>query len=236
MLGRSSRFFNQGYDQPKYKLYAGGKTVFELVVCSFEKYFDSETFVFVLRQEFKDEEFISSTLIRLGVKNFTVLNSDHDTRGQAESVYLSLNDTKREEELYIFNIDTILFNFSKSVFAGSVGYLEVFKGVGEHWSFVLPSSEDNIAKRVVEKKRVSNLCSNGLYQFSSVNMFRAAYEKYLNNFWDGKTELYVAPLYDALISEGYTVSYKVVDIGCIGFCGTPEEYLEICERLEVGGD
>ena len=37
MLGRSSRFFNVGYDKPKYELPLGDETVFSSSVRSFHK-------------------------------------------------------------------------------------------------------------------------------------------------------------------------------------------------------
>ncbi|MBD6989485.1 capsular biosynthesis protein, partial [Vibrio parahaemolyticus] len=39
MAGMSSRFFNAGYDKPKYMLEARGVTLFEHSILSFKKYF-----------------------------------------------------------------------------------------------------------------------------------------------------------------------------------------------------
>ena len=125
MLGKSSRFFDAGYDRPKYKLESNGKTIFELVVKSFDKYFASDLFVFILREDFADKIFVSCALEKLGVKNFRIVLCKNDTRGQAESVYLFLDNAPGCEELFIFNIDTILYNFTKQHYSGSAGYLEV---------------------------------------------------------------------------------------------------------------
>ena len=58
MAGKSSRFFAQGYTQPKYELLVGDKTLFQLSVESFASYFHSEHFVFVTRAEFSARKFI----------------------------------------------------------------------------------------------------------------------------------------------------------------------------------
>jgi hypothetical protein len=49
MLGKSSRFFEAGYDVPKYKLLVEGDPLFVKVVSSFKEYFSSDLFVFVVR-------------------------------------------------------------------------------------------------------------------------------------------------------------------------------------------
>ena len=49
MVGKSSRFFEAGFSVPKYALPIGGKSVFECAVRSFEKYFKTDNFLFVVR-------------------------------------------------------------------------------------------------------------------------------------------------------------------------------------------
>ena len=230
MLGKSSRFFNAGFADPKYKLICKDKTIFELVILSFEKYFKTDTFVFAVRSDFNDFDFVQETLARLGVEKFKIFVSNNDTRGQAETVYNFL-DFDLSEELFIFNIDTILYRFEKKSFSGSSGYLEVFEGEGDHWSFVLPSAQVGVASRVVEKTRISNLCSNGLYYFSSISIYKNAFEGFLSKCWDGESELYIAPLYDYLISIGCIINFKKVSIDDMGFCGTPDEYIELCSDV-----
>ena len=43
MLGRSSRFFNEGYSVPKYQLQLSDKSTFFHAISSFEKYFKTTT-------------------------------------------------------------------------------------------------------------------------------------------------------------------------------------------------
>ena len=117
--------------------------------------------------------------------------------------------------------------FSKSIFPDqSAGYLEVFSGEGDHWSFVEPGP-NNTVLRTTEKERISNLCSNGLYQFSKLEYFKEAAECCIKNNELVKGEFYIAPLYNVLIRQGLSVNYALVDIKDINFCGTPSEY----ERL-----
>ena len=52
MAGLSSRFFNAGFKEPKYKLRAHGKTLFEWSVKTFEKLYQTEKFIFICRDVF----------------------------------------------------------------------------------------------------------------------------------------------------------------------------------------
>lgn len=237
MLGRSSRFFDAGYTLPKYKLPLGkeGLVVFDYVMSAFKRYFDSDLFVLMCRADTHDRTFLIERMNALGVRRFEVLEHRGETGGQAETVELSLAHVLEEEELFIFNIDTVLYSFEKSPARGKVaGYLEVFKGEGEHWSFVEPSLKlPGLATRVVEKKRISDLCSNGLYYFSTGRTFLSALNNYRQKHSVNEGELYVAPLYNELIKRGLAVSYKVVAAEDIGFCGIPNEYRNLRRNLKA---
>lgn len=231
MAGLSSRFFKAGYDKPKYMLEAHGRTLFEHSVLSFEKYFSNEHFVFVVRNVFDTPSFVTKGAKALGIKSYDVIVLDEETRGQAETVYLALKQVKADEQaLTIFNIDTFRpgFLFPPVSRIGS-GYLEVFKGPGEHWSFAEPiATNSTLVKRTAEKNRISELCSTGLYYFRNAKYFTDAFEQYRltpESEWP-KGELYIAPLYNLLIERGDSVHYHLIHHNEVIFCGTPEEYTE----------
>ncbi|HEX2543348.1 MAG TPA: hypothetical protein VHL79_00625, partial [Ramlibacter sp.] len=153
------------------------------------------------------------------------------TRGQAETVLKGLEQVHAEgaERLLIFNIDTIRpgFRFARE-YVESDGCLEVFPGDGEHWSFVRPAGDGS--QRVLEtteKRRISNLCSTGLYYFARLGDFQrlcTAAVSDADNFCREWRELYVAPLYNAFIAGGADVRYHQVDPKEVVFSGTPQEY------------
>lgn len=223
MVGLSSRFFKAGYTKPKYQLDLHGETVFDHVIRSFEKYFETDKFVFACRSDYGAEVFVREALQRHGVKNFCIKVIDYDTRGQAETVYLAVKE-EPEDELYIFNIDTFRPGFTKPEWAKDCdGYLEVFEGEGDHWSFVLPGKSNTVLK-TTEKERVSNLCSDGLYYFRSKARFEGCFLEALEAGDAVKGEYYVAPLYNKCIKENRDVRYEVVSFNSVLFCGTPGEY------------
>jgi NDP-sugar pyrophosphorylase family protein len=234
MAGDSSRFFSEGYNVPKYKLSLWGKPVFDWVVLSFYRYFNDEEFIFVVKKRFDEDNFVEQRAKLLGIKNFTIRYLDKTTRGQAETVFLSIDDQKKRDPLIIFNIDTLRLDFQKPTLKKlRYGYLEVFKGDGSHWSFVFPEKDNNIVSYTTEKVRVSDLCSNGLYQFENIADFysscNSAFEE--SDFSNG--EFYVAPLYNRLIKQNKSIQYVLCNPSQNLFCGTPEEYRLLEKNLEA---
>ncbi|MCI2962146.1 glycosyltransferase family 2 protein [Shewanella sp. N2AIL] len=235
MAGLSSRFFNAGYDKPKYMLLANGMPLFDHAVLSFKGYFDSIPFLFILRDVYDTPEFVQQRCKALGIKNFSILILDNETRGQAETVYLGLSDVADETPLTIFNIDTFRPDFilpQCSLYCD--GYLEVFKGEGSNWSYVKPESSDSI--RVIEtaeKKQISDLCSTGLYHFKYTGDYKRIFKKESAKpakQWHNN-ELFIAPLYNHLINEGKIIQYNLIDVNEVIFCGTPSEYIEYLRRF-----
>ncbi|MDB5868708.1 MAG: hypothetical protein JWP96_1040 [Polaromonas sp.] len=231
MAGNSRRFYEAGYTRPKYELPLGGESLFAKSVRSFEHYFATERFIIVCRADLGANEFVRNECERLGILRAEVVSLPGMTRGQAETVLLGMEECgyQNAESMVIFNIDTIRtgWRFPQACeFAD--GYLEVFRGEGEHWSFVEPAAAyTRRVCRTTEKERISELCSTGLYYFARAGDFAAACRQALTDidrFRARWAEVYVAPLYNQLIADGKLVAYNCVDIEHVGFSGTPAEY------------
>lgn len=230
MAGLSSRFFKAGYELPKYQLDMGGKTVFARSLESFEAYFETDLFVIILRDVYDTKAFVEREMQNLGIKHYQLCVLDGETEGQAETVYLGIQNTADDEELYIFNIDTFRYGFKKPDFAKDCdGYLEVFKGEGDHWSFV-GIDENNKVIRTTEKERISDLCSDGLYYFNKTGVFKSLFEKTKAEKLYVKGELYIAPMYNLMLEQGADIRYELIEMSDIDFCGTPDEYVALKEK------
>jgi hypothetical protein len=231
MAGQSRRFREAGHACPKYELPLHGETLFARCVRSFERYFRSERFVFVARREFDAERFVDSECARLGIADRVTVLLDHSTRGQAETVLHGLHGAAcgDNDAILVFNIDTIRPGYVFPAEAADAdGYLEVVRAAGEHWSFVRPAA--SFGRRVAEtteKRRVSDLCCTGLYHFARAADFADACEAALrepDGYLARWGELYVAPLYNALLQAGRRIVYVEAPAGEVHFAGTPDEY------------
>lgn len=239
MAGMSSRFFKAGYTQPKYMLEAHGETLFDHSVKSFQAYFSTLPFLFIVRNVYETEAFVKQRAQKLGIKEFYIVVLDQETRGQAETVTLGLELLEQQRPDYqgsitVFNIDTFRpnFNFPEVSHKGD-GYLEVFKGSGDNWSFALPEKAGSTKViKTAEKNPISDLCSTGLYHFNRKQAYLDAYQAYVakpQQEWE-KGELYIAPLYNLLIEQGLEVHYHLIERSEVIFCGVPQEYTDFLNR------
>lgn len=230
MAGLSSRFSKGGYTLPKYMLYIKEKTLFNLAVSSFDKYFKTCKFVFVARDVYDTPRFVDEECKLLGIDNYQVVVTE-PTRGQAETVFKGVDvaNIPSNESILIFNIDTIRpgFTFPSDVESWD-GYLECFVGDGANWSYA--KTEDGTAKTKVietaEKKEISNFCSTGIYHFKHASDFVNAYHENERTPINGVKELYVAPLYNFLIRDGKNIHVDIIRKDEVLFCGVPQEYVE----------
>jgi dTDP-glucose pyrophosphorylase len=234
MMGKSSRFYNAGYRCPKYMLPVGAETVFELSVKTFKSLFCSQHFLFIVRSDDGSKEFVAERVAKMGICDFRIKQLSQDTSGQAETVYSGIVDYQEAEPIIIFNIDTIRYGFdwpTKEAFGD--GFLEVFIGEGSGWSFIEAKQGTDEVIRTAEKMRISNLCSNGLYGFSNIKMFRSAYvsDVQINSKTGG--EKYIAPLYNFLIKNGKSVKYRLLGNNVVAHCGIPEDYERLVAQHKI---
>ena len=236
MAGMSRRFTEAGYERPKYMLPFRGKSLFRHVMEGFKGYFGREDILVIYRDIADTRRFLEEEIAAIGLPPGSVqlIELDGPTRGQAETVALGLRKAGvgAQTPLTIFNIDTIRPGFSYPAafdLAQIDGCLEVFPGEGEHWSFVRPDPDEAEAQRVIEvteKRRISNLCSTGLYYFRCAGTFLdlfAEIEALDPSTLEGG-EFYVAPMYRKLIERGGDVRYDKINPRDVLFSGTPAEY------------
>lgn len=227
MAGLSSRFFDAGFDKPKYALEAHGRTLFFYSVGSFGHYFDDVPFLFITLESYGATDFIREQASDLGIRDFDVVELKTATRGQAETVSLGLEHARiGDAAITVFNIDTCCPDFRYPDYVDDCdGYLQVFRGSGPNWSYARPAdSGSNKVVETAEKNPISDLCSTGLYHFQSATMFQAAYAEQCRTGELQNNELYVAPLYNRLIAMGQDIRFDLIERERMIFFGTPDEY------------
>jgi hypothetical protein len=223
MAGRSQRFYDAGYDRPKYRLELGGRSVFAHAVASFAAAFATTPFLFIAAAE--AEAFVRAEAQALGVADVEVVSLQAVTAGQAETVERGLDAVGWNGALTIFNIDTFRpgFAFPDEPLAAADGWLEVFRGAGDNWSYVKPAPGGGPwAAETAEKRPISDLCCTGLYHFARAADFRSALAA--ERAAPQARELYVAPLYNHLIRRGARIGWRLIAPDEVVFCGTPAEY------------
>ena len=223
MAGRSQRFYDAGYDRPKFMLELDGRSVFAHAVGSFQAAFATTPFLFIAARE--AEPFVRAEAQALGIAAFEVAGLAAPTAGQAETVARGIDAIGWDGPLTIFNIDTLRpgFAFPGEPLAAADGWLEVFRGSGANWSYVKPAPGPGPwALETAEKQPISDLCCTGLYHFARAADFRQALAA--ERQAPQAPELYVAPLYNHLIARGARIGWRLIAPEEVVFCGTPAEY------------
>lgn len=237
MAGLSQRFRDAGYAVPKYMLDLHGRTLFSWTVGSFERYFATEPFLFIARDEAGTPEFIDREVARLGIAEARTVILSHPTKGQAETVRLGIerNNIPGDQPLTIFNIDTIRPAFRYPARPGmstADGYIEVMRASDPSFSYAAPAETgDERVKGTAEKKVISDLASTGLYYFRQSKDFIATLKKEEDN--PSSHELYIAPLYNFLIQAGQDIRYAEVPSDQVLFAGTPAQYNDLLRRGSI---
>lgn len=225
MAGLGSRFKKAGYLLPKYQIRVCGHTLFHWSLESLRGFFPVSKICFIVRKEDNAIEFIKNECKDLAITP-VVIEIDHLTSGQAETVMLAREEWNAKEPLLIYNIDTYVeaFQMKTKDICGD-GWIPCFPGEGDHWSFVKLDSNGR-AIEVREKQRISEHCTVGAYYFRSAELYETLYrEYYLSGKYKGDAgEQYVAPLYNYLIKEkNGEVRIFELDKTVVHVLGTPEE-------------
>ncbi len=230
MAGLGRRFSDQGYDEPKFMLPLWDGTVFDYALTSFRQQFQNTPFLLIYRETGGVREFIEGQVKALGISQVLYSELEVPTTGQAETIEAGLLKARVASHvpLTIFNIDTFRLPGIEptGITPQQAGWLEVFRGVGENWSFIRVNGKEVI--ETAEKVAISDLCCTGLYGFDSATQFQKALAA--ERARPSAAELYVAPLYNYLIADKERISFNIVDRSKVLFCGVPSEYEALKNR------
>jgi hypothetical protein len=233
MAGFGRRFLDAGYDVPKYRIVAHGRSLFAWSMLSLRSFIEAGwDFTFVVRGADGSEGFIRQEAAALGMARTGIVELDAPTDGQATTAIRAgeaLADPAAP--MLIYNIDT--FVHPRALPAAAVrgdGWIPCFAAQGDHWSFAAADASGRVSE-VREKRRISPHATIGLYYFGSFERYA---EVYASHYAEGRpvemNERYVAPMYNTLIERGGQVFVHDVPVADVIPLGVPDEVL----RFEAG--
>ena len=222
IAGKGSRFKTMGYEKAKYLLQLEGKPILYHTLSFFNV--DEKTLLILNRSDSNRGE-VEAILNELTFTDFDIVEVG-DTEGQLSTVIEGVSLSRFRDykgAVWIFNGDTIrklaipysLFE----EFPGYEGFIEVFEEEGSHWSFT-----DTLGQvhTVVEKERISQFCSSGLYGFRSFGTVLQLMDE--GRVTKTKQEYYISSVYTALLAQQKKVWSFLSPRNEFILCGTPQEY------------
>jgi hypothetical protein len=252
MAGRSQRFRNAGYEQPKFMLPLQGATMFDHAVASFRRYFDTATFFFVTRDQ-GHADFAVDHARTLGIKE-TLTAIDPNPTGLANTVFAGLASKPSvtlDQAVLIQVLDTFRPEFRLPEDVGRNGFAE----------FCLTPRKTPIDRFLQLPKEppqgqshvfplglsLARLRGTGLYYTPSAERLMKAFQRmkekgeracgFQQSFRKfGAPEEFVEglSLIRSLHRLGQKTQLRLVHRDDVIFCGVPREYKALCNHWPKG--
>jgi hypothetical protein len=253
MAGRSQRFRNAGYEQPKFMLPLQGATMFDHAVASFRRYFDTATFLFVTRDQ-RHADFALDHARTLGIKQ-AMTAVDPNPTGLANTVFagfISKPSVRLDQAVLIQVTDTFRPDFRLPEDVGRNGFAE----------FCLTSRKtafDRLLQLPKEPAQgqshifplglsLARLRGTGLYYMPSAERLMRAFQRmkkkderaygFQQGFRKvGAPEAFVEglSLLKSLFRVGQKTQLRIVHRDDVIFCGVPREYEALCHQWPKRG-
>ena len=232
MAGAGTRFAEKGYDLPKPLIRAFGEPMYRHAVRSLPLQM-AERLIFLIRRD------AQSTLLRRDIhESFAafhplIVEVDHLTRGQAETVLYARHRIAFHRPVLIHNADSAFEMASYADFPlAADGALLVFRGSGNKWSYADMDDDGRVAQ-VREKVAISPFASTGTYYFRSSVQLMELIQQAMSRQETVNGEYYIGPLYNVMAAQGQPI--KGVEVERFISFGTPED-LKASEAVAANAD
>ena len=237
MAGHGSRFSKAGYTKPKPLIKIFGVPMIQLVVDNLKPE-RPHRFIFICQEEHIALYGLKNLLLKIS-PDCEIISINGVTDGAARTCLLAKHLIDNENELMIANCDQFI-NANIDAYiqanANSVydGLIMTMYAADDKWSFVKVNESGNISA-VVEKQKISDEATVGIYNFKHGHDFIWASEKMIENNLRVNGEFYVAPVYNELIKRGKKIGFY--NIGAVERemhgLGTPDDLLKFIEYAKA---
>lgn len=227
IAGRAQRFVDAGYTMPKPLIMTGYKHMIDWSLQCIN--IEECHLIFIVRLEHVYNFGIDEILRQKYGSDIEVLTVDKITGGAAETCLYAKPVLDENLPLAIYTPD-VWFDphFSIDMVGDEAGFLLTFLANNPAHSYSLLDNDKKILK-VAEKEVISEHANIGLYYFKSASLFIRYAEKMINEGIKSKSEYYVAPIYNMMITDGHLV--RGLDVQTVHVLGTPEAHGFFCKRV-----
>jgi len=225
--GLGSRFRAIGINTPKPLIPVLGIPMIGWVIANFELTPEDEIWIIARKDDQIPERMMPFTSKLANVIHFIEL--EEITDGAATTLQYALDQIPGEDAVLSANSDQFvssdLSEFMSLVRSGTAeGQILTMNAVDSKWSYVERDVSGQVIN-VVEKVKVSDEATVGVYGWKTANLAKRAIEAMKADGLKVNNEFYVAPSYTYLIKQGGKVStFNVGDVEYdVHGLGTPED-------------
>ena len=225
--GLGSRFRAAGINTPKPLISVLGIPMIGWVIANFELTPTDEIWIISRKEDCLPVE--KDSFISKNNNPIHFIELDGVTDGAATSLMYALDQIPDEEAVLSANSDQFISSniveFMDLVRYGNCeGQILTMNATDSKWSYVERNSEGQVVN-VVEKVRISDEATVGVYGWKSANLAKKAIKAMKEDKLTVNGEYYVAPSYTYLIKQGGRVgTFNVGDVELdVHGLGTPED-------------
>jgi len=220
MAGAGARFADKGYGLPKPLIPAFGEPMYRHAVRSLPLHL-AERLIFLIRQDAHTTQLRRDIHESFAPFHPIIVEIDHLTRGQAETVLYARHKIAFHRPVLIHNADSAFEVTSFADFPLSAdGALLLFRGSGNKWSYA-EMDEQGLVTQVREKLAISPFASTGTYYFRSSVQLIDLIQEAMSRDDTVNGEYYIGPLYNVMAAQGQPI--KGVEVDRFISFGTPED-------------
>jgi UDP-N-acetylglucosamine diphosphorylase / glucose-1-phosphate thymidylyltransferase / UDP-N-acetylgalactosamine diphosphorylase / glucosamine-1-phosphate N-acetyltransferase / galactosamine-1-phosphate N-acetyltransferase len=220
MAGAGARFADKGYGLPKPLIPAFGEPMYRHAVRSLPLHL-AERLIFLIRQDAHTTQLRRDIHESFAPFHPIIVEVDHLTRGQAETVLYARHKIAFHRPVLIHNADSAFEVTSFADFPLSAdGALLLFRGSGNKWSYA-EMDEQGLVTQVREKLAISPFASTGTYYFRSSVQLIDLIQEAMSRDDTVNGEYYIGPLYNVMAAQGQPI--KGVEVDRFISFGTPED-------------
>lgn len=224
MLGRGSKFNQEGRDMPKILIDVKGKPMFEWAFSSLDNFDLEKNAICIVLREHVKKYGLDKKIRSIAGKSIQIIESPIIPRGAAETVLLAKKNISPENELIISNSDQF-FQFDLKAYLSKKnrnfdGLIPYFHATHPRWSYI-ETDEKNRVIKTVEKEVISNKATVGVYYFKKGKDFIEGASDMIEKKIMVSGEYYVCPVYNLLIEKNIRI--EAVEVEAMWSLGTPED-------------
>jgi HAD superfamily hydrolase (TIGR01509 family) len=221
MAGEGRRFKDAGFIFPKPIIEINSKPMIQWVIESLNI---KAQYIFIVQKKHASKYNLESVLKMLE-PNCRIIQLDKKTEGAASTTLLAEKYINNSNPLIIANSDQYIewnsgktmYNFiSKKIDGGIL----IFNSIHPKWSYV-EIDKNNIAKKVAEKKVISNNATVGVYYWAKGRDYCNYAKQMIKKNIRVNNEFYVCPVFNEAIEAGKKIFVQKVDK--MWGLGTPED-------------
>lgn len=215
LAGKGQRMIDGGYKFPKPLIWTGDRHVIEWSMDSIDT--TDCDIIFVVRKNHVHNFAIDKYLRRAYGDDVSIVVSDGDTGGAADSCLLAEDLINNDKPLIVYCPDIYFeprFTPTDKIFKND-GFILTFKANSTNYSYV-QTGPDGFVTRTAEKVVISEDASVGVYCFKTGRTFVS-----LAKAGVAGKESYICPLYNLMIAGGGKV--RMEQVPTLYVMGTPEE-------------